>query len=69
MRRVCARELKAARKAYASRSAGAAAERLVGVMDVEAPMLQRIDGHMDPLHYCLPGPPDFYSHVLYNFVL
>ena len=39
------------------------------VMDVERPMLHRVDGHMDPLHYCLPGPPDFYSYVLWNFAL
>tara|TARA_B110001452_G_scaffold266974_1_gene275268 strand:+ start:1632 stop:2384 length:753 start_codon:yes stop_codon:yes gene_type:complete len=41
----------------------------LGVMDVEAPMLHRVDGHIDRLHYCLPGPPDFYTHTLYNHVL
>lgn len=41
----------------------------VGVMDVEVPMMPRVDGHLDPLHYCLPGPADFYSEVLHNYVL
>ena len=39
------------------------------VMDVAAPMLHRVDGHLDRLHYCLPGPPDFYSHALFNYML
>jgi hypothetical protein len=51
----------AARSAYASRG--------LGVMDLERPMLHRVDGHLDRLHYCLPGPPDFYTHALYNYVL
>ena len=41
----------------------------LGVMDVAEPMAYRVDGHLDPLHYCLPGPPDFLSETLYNFVL
>jgi len=41
----------------------------LGVMDVAGPMTQRVDGHLDPLHYCLPGPPDFYTDVLWNFML
>ena len=48
-----------ARRAYAD----------VGVLDVEAPMTPRIDGHLDFLHYCLPGPADFYSEALYNYAL
>ena len=44
-------------------------EHALEVMDIEMPMLQRVDGHLDELHYCLPGPPDFHSLVLYNFVL
>ena len=51
----------AARSAYASRG--------LGVMDLERPMLHRVDGHLDRLHYCLPGPPDFYTHALYNYVV
>ncbi|KAL1530054.1 hypothetical protein AB1Y20_000976 [Prymnesium parvum] len=39
------------------------------VLDTEIAMLQRVDGHLDPLHYCLPGPPDFTSQVLFNFLL
>ena len=50
-----------ARRAYA--------DARLGVMDVEAPMTPRVDGHLDPLHYCLPGPADFYSEVLFNFML
>ena len=34
------------------------------VMDVELPMSFRVDGHLDPLHYCLPGPPDFWAQLL-----
>ena len=30
-------------------------ENGLGIMDAEAPMLQRVDGHLDELHYCLPG--------------
>ena len=41
----------------------------LGVMDVQVPMSYRVDGHLDPLHYCLPGPVDFYAEVLYNHVL
>ena len=51
----------AARAAYAAHD--------LGVMDVAAPMLHRVDGHLDRLHYCLPGPPDFYSHALFNYML
>lgn len=39
------------------------------LLDVEAPMLHRVDGHLDPLHYCLPGPPDFYSAALFNYAM
>ena len=39
------------------------------LMDIEQPMLQRVDGHLDELHYCLPGPPDFYSWAVFNFGL
>ena len=35
-----------------------------GIMDVELPMSFRVDGHLDALHYCLPGPVDFYSSLL-----
>ena len=55
-------------RALTCRGAAYAAHGLP-VMDVEQPMLHRVDGHMDPLHYCLPGPPDFYSYVLWNFAL
>ena len=41
----------------------------LGVMDTEVPMLQRVDGHLDELHYCLPGPPDFYSYAIFNYAL
>ena len=55
-----------ARRAFAD---GGASGSRVGVMDVEAPMVPRVDGHLDPLHYCLPGPADFYAEVLFNFVV
>ena len=48
---------------HAYKSAG------LDVLDVEAPMLHRVDGHLDLLHYCLPGPVDFYSEALWNYVL
>lgn len=41
----------------------------LGIMDVEVPMQHRVDGHLDPLHFCLPGPVDFLSETLYNFML
>ena len=41
----------------------------LGLMDVEVPMLPRIDGHLDYLHYCLPGPVDFYTEALSSYVL
>ena len=39
------------------------------ILDVEVPMLYRVDGHLDLLHYCLPGPADFYAEALWNYVL
>ena len=57
-----------ARRAFSAHGETDDADAL-GVMDVEAPMLPRVDGHLDPLHYCLPGPTDFYSEVLFNFGL
>ena len=44
--------------------AAAAAHRLE-VLDLEGAMLARVDGHLvDRLHYCLPGPPDFFAYAL-----
>ena len=50
-----------ARRAYLSAS--------LNVMDVAQPMEYRVDGHLDRLHYCLPGPVDFYSEALWNYML
>jgi hypothetical protein len=44
-------------------------EHGLGVMDVEPAMIHRVDGHLDRLHYCLPGPPDFFTHALFNYAL
>jgi len=52
-----------ARRAYSAH-----APRLE-VMDTAEAMARRVDGHLDLLHHCLPGPPDFYSYVLWNFLL
>ena len=50
-----------ARHAY--KSAG------LDIFDAEVPMLHRVDGHLDLLHYCLPGPADFYSEALWNYMV
>ena len=37
----------------------------LSVLDLEVPMLARVDGHrVDPLHYCMPGPPDLMAYAL-----
>lgn len=51
----------AAKSAYAANG--------LSILDTEPPMLQRVDGHLDELHYCLPGPPDFYSYAIFNYLL
>ena len=52
-----------AQRAYAAHAP------VLDVMDTAEPMARRVDGHLDLLHYCLPGPPDFYSEVLWNYML
>ena len=52
-----------ARRAYAMHAPQ------LGVIDVADPMERRVDGHLDALHYCLPGPPDWYSAVMWNYLL
>ena len=43
----------------------AAAAHDLELLDLEGAMLARVDGHrVDRLHYCLPGPPDFFAHAL-----
>eukprot|EP00611_Tribonema_gayanum_P018644 TRINITY_DN3180_c0_g1_i1.p1 TRINITY_DN3180_c0_g1~~TRINITY_DN3180_c0_g1_i1.p1 ORF type:complete len:167 (+),score=32.83 TRINITY_DN3180_c0_g1_i1:1187-1687(+) len=41
------------------------------MMELEGLMVPRIDGHpaRDPVHYCLPGPPDALTHALYSWIL
>lgn len=36
--------------------------------DISFPMSYREDGHRDPLHYCIPGPMDSWSHLFWNII-
>ena len=41
----------------------------VGFMDLAHPMSYRVDGHLDMLHYCIPGPTDFVVAALHSFAM